>query len=193
MAEPPFIILRYTFDSITFYFQYQQFSKLFLQTTHMTIITFAWNIVVLQNSRLHDTVFWTTTRREPYLRTNYVYQLALLSLIGLAGTIISTMIPIGIPPSILGMVILLILLIARVIRLYHIKDVAHVFLAYMGLLFIPPVVDLVDQFGLLGNQVFQFIVISVLSTIFTFLGALGSAALVMAIQNRHTTKEVEHD
>lgn len=127
------------------------------------------------------------------MRTNYVYQLALLSLIGLAGTIISIAIPIGIPPSILGMIILLILLVARIIRLHHIKDAAHVFLAYMGLLFIPPVVDLVDQFGLLGNHVFQFIVISVLSTIFTFLGALGSAKLVMTIQMRFTGNEVEHD
>ena len=109
-------------------------------------------------------------------------QMVVLALMALAGTVVSTLLPGAIPPSIAGMLILLILLWIRLIRLEHIEHVARFLLAYMGMFFIPPTVNVAAHIDLLGSQILQFIVVGVLSTIVTFCAALGSAALVIRIQ-----------
>lgn len=109
-------------------------------------------------------------------------QITLLSIIGFLGTALSSLLPITIPPSIVGLVILLILLLTHVITLHHIDTVAHFFLAHMGLLFIPPVINIIDQFHVLGTYILQFIIICVITTLFTLIASVGSAKLVMKLQ-----------
>lgn len=126
------------------------------------------------------------------MKTNKVYQLFLISLIGLTGTILPKLLPIAVPPSIIGMMLLLILLVTRTVKLNQIGDVAHFFLTYMGLLFIPPVVDVAARYHLLGEQIVQFIIICVLSTVLTFVSSLGAAKLVIYMQEKYSKREVRH-
>ena len=118
------------------------------------------------------------------MKHTIINQILLLSLMGVFGTVLSAILPIAIPPSILGMIILLVLLVVKIIRLEHIQDISHLLLAYMGLLFIPPVVNVAAQLDLLGNQIFIFFIICIISTILTFLSSLGAAKLVMLIQRK---------
>lgn len=126
------------------------------------------------------------------MKTNIAFQLFLLSLIGVAGTSISILLPIAVPPSILGMLLLLILLVTKVIRLHQIANVGHFLLTYMGILFIPPVVDIVSRYHLLGNQIIQFVGICIISTILTFLSSLSAAKLVMHIQDKNRKRGETH-
>lgn len=116
--------------------------------------------------------------------TSILQQITLLSLIALGGTIIAELLPIAVPQSITGMLLCLVLLATRVIRLEHLAAIAHLLLAYMGLLFIPPVVSLVEHLSLLDNHLIPFIMVSILSTMLTFMAALFSAKLTIAIQHR---------
>jgi len=118
------------------------------------------------------------------MKHKIINQILLLTLMGVFGTVLSAILPIAIPPSILGMIILLILLVAKIIRLEQVKDISHLLLSYMGLLFIPPVVNVVAHLDLLGSQVLLFFVICIISTVLTFLSSLGAAKLVMLIQRK---------
>jgi putative effector of murein hydrolase LrgA (UPF0299 family) len=109
-------------------------------------------------------------------------QITLIALISLSGSIVSHLLPIALPPSVAGMLILLVLLLVKAIRPHHIDRTAHILLAYMGVLFIPPIVDVADHTELLGSQSFTYVLIIVISTTLTFLATLGSAALVMRFQ-----------
>ena len=111
-------------------------------------------------------------------------QITLLSLVALGGTIIAKLLPITVPQSIVGMLLLLALLTVRIVRIEQLQSIAHLLLAYMGLLFIPPVVSIAEHISLLDNHLIRFIIVCMLSTMLTFSAALFSAKLTVLIQKR---------
>lgn len=111
-------------------------------------------------------------------------QVALIALISFFGSTVSHLLPIAIPPSVIGMLILLLLLSVKVVKLRQVDTTAHFLLAYMGVLFVPPIIAMADHIDLLNSQSLQFVVVIMLSTILTFLAALGSAAVVMHVQRK---------
>ncbi|WP_422481662.1 CidA/LrgA family protein [Pleomorphochaeta sp. DL1XJH-081] len=123
------------------------------------------------------------------MKTSIVFQLFILSLVGLVGTALSRIVPLSIPPSIIGMLLLLLLLVFKFVRLQQIGKVGHFFLANMGVLFIPPVVEIAERYQLLGNQALLFVGICVVSTILTFLSSLAAAKFVMRLQDKYRKSE----
>jgi putative effector of murein hydrolase LrgA (UPF0299 family) len=114
-------------------------------------------------------------------------QLTLLSIISFVGTSISATLPITIPPSIIGMLVLLILFMTHIVKLRHIDTVAHFFLVHMGLLFISPVINIIEHFHVLGAYTLQFILICIITTLLTLLASVGAAKLVMRLQHTQRT------
>ena len=112
-------------------------------------------------------------------------QTALILAIGFAGIAISMLLPVPLPGSIVGMLLLLSLLLLKVLQLKHIKDVAEFFLRNMGVFFVPACVAIVEHFGLLQEKLFAFILICVISTIVTFAATAGAVNLVIRLQ-RHS-------
>lgn len=113
-------------------------------------------------------------------------QMALILTIGFAGLAISRFLPIPLPGSIVGMLLLLLLLLMKVLQLKHIKDVADFFLRNMGVFFVPACVALVEHFGLLQEKLFAFVLICVISTIVTFAATAGAVSLVIGLQRKST-------
>ena len=111
-------------------------------------------------------------------------QIVLIAIISFLGSMASHLIPIAIPPSVLGMLFLLLLLSVKAVKLRQVDTTAHALLAYMGVLFVPPIVAMADHLELLDSQALQFVLVILLSTILTFIAALGSAALVMHLQRK---------
>lgn len=94
----------------------------------------------------------------------YIQQLLLIMFISFSGEMLS-LLPLPIPASVYGLVILLICLFLRIIRLKDIEDVANWFILIMPVLFVPSAVGLMNvKEELLGN-LFVIGVVLVVSTI----------------------------
>lgn len=94
----------------------------------------------------------------------YLKQFMIIALIALIGEILSFLIPLPIPASIYGIVILLFLLISGRLKVESIKEVSSFLLAIMPVMFIPAVVALMDSYSLLAESLMAYIIILVVST-----------------------------
>lgn len=94
----------------------------------------------------------------------YLKQFMIIVLIALIGEALSFLIPLPIPASIYGILILLALLISGKLKVESVKGVSSFLLAIMPVMFIPAAVGLMNSFSLLAGSLMAYIVILVVST-----------------------------
>lgn len=120
-------------------------------------------------------------------------QLAIIFAITLAGTIISHYLPIPIPGSVVGLIILFVLLLTRVLKKEAIADTATFLIRNFSLFFIPSSIILISVFPDIMQELTLFLVVSLVSSILTFLSATYTVKLVNHLQNKAREKgENEH-
>jgi holin-like protein len=88
----------------------------------------------------------------------------IISLISFIGEALSFLIPLPIPASIYGIVIMLALLISGKLKVESVKDVSLFLIAVMPVMFIPATVGLMNSFALLRGSLLAYAVILVVST-----------------------------
>ena len=82
----------------------------------------------------------------------YAYQVMIIGGISFAGEILNKLLPLPVPASVYGMVLLLICLCTKVIKLDQIQETADFMLAAMQLVFVGPGVALMESFGLMKDS-----------------------------------------
>lgn len=92
-------------------------------------------------------------------------QLAIILAISLAGEMLSSVLPLPIPASIYGIVILFVLLVSRVLHVDDIRETSSFLIAFMSMLFIPAGVGLMTSFPLLAENLLAYVVITAVSTV----------------------------
>ena len=95
---------------------------------------------------------------------HYLRQFMIISLISFIGEALSFLIPLPIPASIYGIVIMLALLTSGKLKVESVKDVSLFLIAVMPVMFIPATVGLMDSFALLRGSLLAYAVILVVST-----------------------------
>ena len=95
----------------------------------------------------------------------YLRQFFIILAISLIGETLSFLIPLPIPASIYGILILLALLISGRLRLESVKDVSSFLITIMPVMFIPAAVGLMDSFSLLAGNLVAYVVILFVSTV----------------------------
>ena len=95
---------------------------------------------------------------------HYLRQFMIISLISFIGEVLSFLIPLPIPASIYGIVIMLALLTSGKLKVESVKDVSLFLIAVMPVMFIPATVGLMDSFALLRGSLLAYAVILVVST-----------------------------
>ena len=95
----------------------------------------------------------------------YLRQFLIILLISLTGEGLSALLPLPIPASIYGIVILFSCLMLGVIRVDSIREVSAFLMEIMPVLFIPAGVGLMESFGLLLPNLFSILVITAVSTV----------------------------
>ena len=113
--------------------------------------------------------------RKAGLFLHYLSQFFIILAISLIGEALSLLIPLPVPASIYGILILLVLLISGRLRVESVKDVSSFLIAIMPVMFIPSAVGLMDSFSLLAGNLLAYLVILSVSTV-----------AVMAISGRVT-------
>ena len=90
---------------------------------------------------------WNSQQRsEALILLKHLVQITIIAAVSLAGEFLNFLIPLPIPGSIYGLVLMLLLLCSGVIRVHQVKDVGNWLLTLMPLMFIGPTVGLIVTF-----------------------------------------------
>lgn len=98
------------------------------------------------------------------LSLTYIPQIAIIMVITCIGEILNELIPLPIPASLYGIVILLALLMSGIIKPESVKKVSVFLIDIMTLTFIPAMAGLMHSFHLLKGSLTAYIVILIVST-----------------------------
>lgn len=105
----------------------------------------------------------------------YLKQFGIILAVSLAGELLSMLIPLPVPASIYGLVIMLICLCSGLVRLEQVGKTAHFLIEIMPLMFIPAGVGLIDSWGVLKPLLLPVTVITAVSLLLVF-GVSGRVA-----------------
>lgn len=97
---------------------------------------------------------------------------------------VESLLPIDLPASVIGMVLLLLLLSVRVIRVEHIRELSDFLLENLPLLFVPATVGIIQYFGILKDVAVQLLLVCLISVVLTFAATVTSVRLTIRLMNR---------
>ena len=119
----------------------------------------------------------------------FVKQLGIILLLSFLGELLHAFLPLTIPASIYGIVILFLCLEFKVISVSAVKDVSSFFIEIMPIMFIPAAVGLMDSWQIIKEAWLSYVVITVLST-FVVMAVSGRAVqLVMKLTKKESDGE----
>lgn len=95
----------------------------------------------------------------------YIKQFFLIVAISFLGEVLKWLLPLPVPASIYGLVLLFLALTSKIVRLEQVEDAADFLVEIMPLMFIPPGVKLLVSWGDLKPVLIPVVVIMAVSTI----------------------------
>ena len=95
----------------------------------------------------------------------YLRQFGIILAVTCAGEIMKYFIPLPIPGSIYGLILMFLLLLLKVIKVEHVKETGEFLIEIMPLMFIPAGVGLMRSWGVLKPLVVPVLAITVVSLI----------------------------
>lgn len=95
----------------------------------------------------------------------YVKQFLIILFISFLGEILNNVLPLPIPASIYGIIILLICLLTGIVKVEKIEEVSNFLLEILPILFIPPGVAIMNSYGSIKNIIAPIMIIIFVSTI----------------------------
>lgn len=102
----------------------------------------------------------------------YLKQFLIILIISFMGELLKKFLPLPVPASIYGMLLLFLFLKAGFLRLEAVKEAGHFLIEIMPIMFIPAGVGLIDSIGTLRAILFPVSIITVI-TIITVMAATG--------------------
>lgn len=120
---------------------------------------------------------------------NYVKQFCIILAFSFTGEVLNRLIPLPVPASIYGLVLLFLTLEFKIIKVEHIKEVSKFLLGIMSIFFVPSSVGFINALPLMKKYGIQFALIGFVSTFIVF-GVTGRITQqLMKIRNRKNNVE----
>ena len=98
----------------------------------------------------------------------YLKQVALVLVFSFLGEVCRAVIPLPIPASIYGMVLLFAALSLKIVKSAQVKDAGGFLTSVLPVLFVAPAVNLIDCWDQMRKAIVPLVVIVVVSTVLTF-------------------------
>lgn len=117
----------------------------------------------------------------------YIKQFMIIALFTFLGEILNLLLPLPVPSSIYGMVLLFAALMTGVIKLPRIEETADLLLNVMPIFFISPTVSIMSSVGLMKDNLFGVFFICIVSTMVVMAVTGWVAQAVM----KHSEKEAK--
>ena len=101
----------------------------------------------------------------------YLKQIALIILFSFLGEICRAVIPLPVPASIYGMVLMFAALSLKIVKLEQVSEAGHFLTSILPVLFVAPLVSLMDCWSVLRENIVPLAVITAVTTVTTFAAA----------------------
>lgn len=95
----------------------------------------------------------------------YLFQFMIIAFISFVGELLNHLIPLPVPASVYGVVIMFLCLLTGLIKLEQIEEASGFLLNIMPVLFVPAAVNLITVFGDIKGSLVQIVIITLVSTI----------------------------
>ena len=124
----------------------------------------------------------------------YMKQFCLIMFISFLGEVLHHYLPLPIPSSIYGLVILFVGLMTGVVKLSHVEETGRFLIEIMPLMFIPAAVGLLESWGILAPIWIPIIGITLITTVIVMIVSGKVTQFVIRLEKRSeksfTAKEV---
>lgn len=121
----------------------------------------------------------------------YVKQLMIILIVSLFSEFLEYIIPLSVPASVYGLVLMVFLLCTHIVKLEMVEDVADFMLSIMPFFFVAPTVSLMTSFDILKGRVLVLVVMCILSSVVVIAVTGSLAQLVIRLRRRN--KEDKHE
>lgn len=124
----------------------------------------------------------------------YVSQFLIIMTISLLGEVLSRLSPLPIPASVFGILLLFTALCLKIVKLEQVKEAGAFLSSILSVLFVPPVVGLLEQWAVIKDSIVLIVLLSIVTTVTTFYIAGGATQLVQdreGIKNDQEGKDNE--
>lgn len=98
----------------------------------------------------------------------YIMQFGIIIGLSLIGEVLNAIVPLPVPSSVWGMVLLFILLCLKVIKLDQIEETADFLLSIMTITFVPVGASLITSFPAIKDEIVGIFAIIIISTVICF-------------------------
>lgn len=97
----------------------------------------------------------------------YLKQLTIILIISLVSETLGYLIPLPVPASVYGLILMFILLCTHVVKLEDVEEVGDFFLQVMPFFFVAPTVGIVTSYDAIKGNILLLLVMSFVSTVVT--------------------------
>ena len=109
----------------------------------------------------------------------FLRQFMIILLLSFLGEVLKMFIPLPIPASVYGLVLMLVCLVTGVLKTSQVKDAAFFLIEIMPVMFIPAAAGLIDSWGVLRPLIVPIMIITVVITVFV-MAVTGRVAQMIA-------------
>ena len=120
----------------------------------------------------------------------YIKQFTIILLISFIGEILNKLIPLPVPASIYGIIIMFICLVTHIIKVDQIRETAFFLIDIMPLVFIPAAVGLLNSWGLISESWYMYLTVLVVTTVVVMaVSGLATQAVIRREKRRGNTAD----
>lgn len=116
---------------------------------------------------------------------NYMFQLAIIFGVSFCGELLNRMLPLPVPASVYGLVIMFFLLCTKIVKVEYVETVSGYLMAIMPLFFIEPTVGIMNSYGLVKGKILALFV----ACFFSFVAVVAVTGLVSQTMIRWKRKK----
>lgn len=120
----------------------------------------------------------------------YVIQFLIIAAFAFIGELLHWFIPLPIPASIYGIVLLFIALDLKWVKVSDIREVSSFLIAVMPIMFIPAAAGLMESWGAVKSSVWEYALITIVST-FVVMGVSGAVTQFVIWRGKKKNEQVK--
>ena len=120
----------------------------------------------------------------------YVIQFLIIAAFAFIGELLHWFIPLPIPASIYGIVLLFIALEMKWVKVSDIREVSSFLIAVMPIMFIPAAAGLMESWGAVKSSVWEYALITIVST-FVVMGVSGAVTQFVIWRGKKKNEQVK--
>ena len=122
----------------------------------------------------------------------YINQIAIIAAVSFSGELLAHFIPLPIPGSIYGLLLLFLLLLTGIVKLSQVKATGDFLISFMPIMFVSPLVALMDNVEACKSFIVPILLVSTVSTLAVMaVTGLVSQAVIRRSEKKEDTDNVK--